>query len=413
MRHAERLPHEALSQRVDEVVQSILFFVLGFLCAGFLALLVAPAVWRRAVALTSRRIEGSAPLTRAEIAAEKDQVRAAFAMEARRLEMTAEALQDKAAGQAVEIGRLGQQLAAAAAGNARKDEAIAALEARAAALEAGIGEREEKLAQLAGDLAGAEKLIERRGGEMDKLGQMYDEASFLASSRQIELVAREAELEKLAADMLALRNQRKEAEARSREIVAESRTAREALKAEQKRVADLDKRIERLLGVVAEREERLERRERELVRLREKLKGAPSARVGTQAAGAKAVAAPPRASEIDRATARLDAGRARLEARLEKLADESRKATEGAARNGSGRGERPGEGREGAELRNELADLAAEAVHLAALRDGPASPILKALAADEGRAAPAADGRRRAVSLAERVRALQKATPAG
>ena len=34
------------------MIQSILFFALGFLCAGFLALMVAPAVWRRAVRLT-------------------------------------------------------------------------------------------------------------------------------------------------------------------------------------------------------------------------------------------------------------------------------------------------------------------------------------------------------------------------
>ncbi|RUW48093.1 hypothetical protein EOA36_21490, partial [Mesorhizobium sp. M8A.F.Ca.ET.021.01.1.1] len=61
------------------MVQSVLFFALGFLCAGFLALMVAPAVWRRAVALTRRRIEASIPLTQAEIQADKDRVRAEYA----------------------------------------------------------------------------------------------------------------------------------------------------------------------------------------------------------------------------------------------------------------------------------------------------------------------------------------------
>ncbi|RWX60080.1 hypothetical protein EN780_32935, partial [Mesorhizobium sp. M4B.F.Ca.ET.089.01.1.1] len=70
------------------MVQSILFFALGFLCAGFLALLIAPAIWRRAVALTRRRVEASMPLTLAEIQANKDQVRAEFAMSTRRLEMS-------------------------------------------------------------------------------------------------------------------------------------------------------------------------------------------------------------------------------------------------------------------------------------------------------------------------------------
>lgn len=257
------------------VVQSILFFILGFLCAGFLALLVAPSIWRRAVALTRRRIEGSIPLTQAEISV-NNQLRAGFAMEARRLEMTIAGLQQKAAGQAVDIGRIGEQLTLAQSEGVQKNETIAALEGRIGALDAEIGQRDEKIGQLGANLAEAGKLIDRRAEDMEKLGQLYDEASFLASNRQIELVARESEIEKLASDMLALRNQRKEMEARSQGILAESRTAQEALRVEQKRVADLDKRIETALGVVADREDKLERREKELARLREKLKGGGS-----------------------------------------------------------------------------------------------------------------------------------------
>ena len=87
------------------MVQSVLFFALGFLCAGFLALIVAPAVWQRAVALTRRRIEASIPLTQAEIQADKDRVRAEYAMATRRLEMNVKALREKAAEQLVEINR--------------------------------------------------------------------------------------------------------------------------------------------------------------------------------------------------------------------------------------------------------------------------------------------------------------------
>ena len=69
------------------MVQSVLFFVLGFLCAGFLALMVAPAIWRRAVALTRKRIEGSIPLTQTEIQADKDRIRAEYAKSTRRLKL--------------------------------------------------------------------------------------------------------------------------------------------------------------------------------------------------------------------------------------------------------------------------------------------------------------------------------------
>jgi hypothetical protein len=44
--------------------------------AGLLALMVAPAIWRRAARLTRSRIEKSVPLTLSEIQADKDQLRA-------------------------------------------------------------------------------------------------------------------------------------------------------------------------------------------------------------------------------------------------------------------------------------------------------------------------------------------------
>jgi chromosome segregation ATPase len=254
---------------------------------------------------------------------------------------------------------------------------------------------------------------------------LYDEASFLSSNRQIELVARESEIDKLASDMLAMRNQRKEIEAQSQAIVAESRTAREALRVEQKRVADLDKRIERLLSVVADREDKLERREKELARLREKLKGGgtgarsaaepakrpePAVRVDAVAPAQSAAAIP--AGAIDKAVAKVNSDRERLEERLARFGGQNRKATGGAAgemaRNGLANGNR----QESAELREQMADLAAEVVHLTGMRDGPSSPIAKALARDEGQAATG-EGRGRATSLADRVRALQKTTPAG
>ena len=405
------------------VVQSILFFILGFLCAGFLALLVAPSIWRRAVALTRRRIEGSIPLTQAEITADKDQLRAGFAMEARRLEMTIAGLQQKAAGQAVDIGRIGEQLTAAQSEGVQKNETIAALEGRIGALDAEIGQREQKIGQLVANLAEAEKLIDRRAEEVEKLGQLYDEASFLSSNRQIELVARESEVEKLASDMLALRNQRKEIEAQSQAIIAESRTAREALRVEQKRVADLEKRIERLLSVVADREDKLERREKELARLREKLKGVGSvARSSTEAAkrplpAVRADAGAPTKSavasgEIDKAVAKVNSDRERLEERLARFGGQSRKSSGGSAADVARNGLANGNRQESAELREQMADLAAEVVHLTGMRDGPSSPIAKALAREEGQAA-AGEGRGRATSLADRVRALQKTTPAG
>ncbi|TIM43065.1 MAG: hypothetical protein E5Y69_11165, partial [Mesorhizobium sp.] len=112
------------------MVQSVLFFVLGFLCAGFLALMIAPAIWRRAVMLTRKRVEGSMPLTLAEIQAEKDRIRAEFAMSTRRLEMTVKSLREKSAEQLVEIGRGREALKELAVERKDKEQALSELEAK-------------------------------------------------------------------------------------------------------------------------------------------------------------------------------------------------------------------------------------------------------------------------------------------
>lgn len=326
------------------MLQSILFFVLGVLACSFVVTLFAPAAWRRASRLTRRRIEATLPLTRAEIQAEKDGVRAEFAMAARRLEMEIQALREKAATQMVEIQRGEQAAGQVRARQEAKEAALAESEARNSELRAELGQRESQLRQLAQSLAEAEKMVESRAGELEKLGQMYDEASFSSSNRQIELVARESELEKLKQDIAALRAGRKEADHRQQVALSESRAARDAAKAEKKRSADLDKKLERLLATLADREDKLDRRERELARLREQHNGGGAANGTTMHAGDAA-------------------------------------------------------------MREEMQKLAAKVVDLVIRLEGPASPAAKALAVPSAGAAPSST---LPASLAERVKALQK-----
>ena len=82
-----------------------MYFALGLLAAGLVALLVTPAIWRRATRLTRARIEAAVPMTRAEIEAEKDQLRAGFAISNRRLEMDTGRLKEKLAEEIIEVSR--------------------------------------------------------------------------------------------------------------------------------------------------------------------------------------------------------------------------------------------------------------------------------------------------------------------
>ncbi|AZO28263.1 hypothetical protein [Mesorhizobium sp. M1B.F.Ca.ET.045.04.1.1] len=379
------------------MVQSILFFALGFLCAVFLVSLIAPAIWRRAVVLTRRRLEASMPLTPAEILAEKDRVRAEFAMNTRRLEMNIKSLKEKAAEQLVEIGRGREALKGLAVETKDKNQALSDLQARNAELR----QREEELHKLSEKLAQTERSLEKRALELQKLEQMYDDASFSSSNRQIELVARESELDKLANDIAVLRSQRKEADRRNQEIAAEGKAARDALKAEKKRAAELDKKVERLLATLADREERLDRREKELARMRERLKQGAEANGGTHQTG--------EVEGIDKAIAKLEGDRERLEARLTSLARENKRLKTDLATLETARPEQASDARRaGTALREQMNELAAEVVNLTMKLDGPDSPILKALATPRDGQQGAGE---RGISLADRVRALQKADP--
>src|SRR5947207_13672216 len=82
-----------------------MFFALGFLAASLVALILLSAVWHRAVRLTTKRIEGAIPVSMAEIQADKDQLRAEFAMSTRRMETSVEQLKLKTTEQFAEIGR--------------------------------------------------------------------------------------------------------------------------------------------------------------------------------------------------------------------------------------------------------------------------------------------------------------------
>src|SRR5688572_4403933 len=86
-------------------IESIMYFALGVLAAGLLGLIVMPAVWQRAVRLTKKRIEAATPITMAEFRADKDQLRAEFALSTRRLEMNVEALRRRLADQLRDMNR--------------------------------------------------------------------------------------------------------------------------------------------------------------------------------------------------------------------------------------------------------------------------------------------------------------------
>ena len=87
------------------MIESIMYFGIGFLLATLVAVALIPLVHSRAVRLTRRRLQHSIPQSMAEIQADKDALRAEFAMSLRSLEITADELKNKHTTALAELGR--------------------------------------------------------------------------------------------------------------------------------------------------------------------------------------------------------------------------------------------------------------------------------------------------------------------
>lgn len=82
-----------------------MFLALGFLAASLLWLLAAPGFWSRAVRLTTERLRESMPLSEAEIRADKDRMRAEYALKIHHQQVELDETKLAAARQLIELNR--------------------------------------------------------------------------------------------------------------------------------------------------------------------------------------------------------------------------------------------------------------------------------------------------------------------
>src|SRR5215469_2226517 len=127
------------------MIEPIMFFGIGFLAAALIGLVVVPLVHTRAVRLTVRRLEAATPLSMAEIQADKDQLRAEFAISTRRLEMSVEQLKARSTTQLGELGKKTEAIAMLRQELGEKSAAMAAMEAHLKALHDKVAATEEEL----------------------------------------------------------------------------------------------------------------------------------------------------------------------------------------------------------------------------------------------------------------------------
>ena len=151
------------------MIEPVMYFGIGFLVAALLGLLFVPLVHNRAVRLTMRRLEAATPLSIAEIRADKDQLRAEFAMSTRRLEMSVAQMKTKTTTQLAELGKKTDAINQLKKELGEKTATIFALEARDKTLREQLRATEEEFGIKSGALREAERTLADKEAELVKL----------------------------------------------------------------------------------------------------------------------------------------------------------------------------------------------------------------------------------------------------
>lgn len=414
------------------MIEQIMFFVLGFFAACLLTLFVAHAVWRRAVRLTTKRVQAALPVSLAEIKADRDQLRAEFAMAARKLEISVEQLKARGHLQLVDITRKNEQLRLLLDEVKKRSDTITAMEERerqlrneCLAAETAFGDATRSLKEAEERLSAAHQKLNER--ERDNV-----EAQSLAHTRQVEIAALQANLAHLESivddtkrslsDSTAAFTARQETLDQARSELQAALSHRSSMEEKMNSaLAELQEQTGRLgvaqtslsddsdgLQKLIDEAKRLAARVNELMSERETLDKELSKRLGEAEA---------RYDILSKEFDTFRAEKAALEVRLgavhserEELAGRLHMLENGAASNW----ER--ERMENAMLRERMNDLAAEISALSITLEGDATPIRKVIASTQADLQADAISRptgmtgsdgQQTVSLAERIRVLQ------
>ena len=178
------------------MIQSIMLAAMGFIAASLMAVLVAPAFWSRAVRLTNQRLRHALPLSEQEIRADKDLLRAEYALKVHQLEREIDQARLAAHRQQIEINRRDIEIRRTSEDLSRSEAGLSEHRNARTVLEQTVGER---IPILERSLADARAVLETRDIAINDLQSTADrQAAALEDGRAI-LTQRALEVQRLQA----------------------------------------------------------------------------------------------------------------------------------------------------------------------------------------------------------------------
>ena len=380
------------------MIEPVMYFGIGFLVAALLGLLFVPLVHNRAVRLTMRRLEAATPLSIAEIRADKDQLRAEFAMSTRRLEMSVAQMKTKTTSQLAELGKKSDAINQLKKELGEKTATIFAIEARDKTQREQLRTTEEEFQLKNSALREVERTLADKEAELVKLVAELGEHSIASDSQRVELAALRTQVEAMKVGVadyertvkdveLRLNRERSDAEATAAELAA----AREKLGSLGERTTELErqlllqtteaevlhKRVQELESKLGDQGRALAERDYQIEKLRNDAEAARQTETDLRSelasvGGRSSIASDKFRSDIKQLEAQLalaveERNKLQRELSIMKRDAESTWASERV---------------ENALLRERINDVAAEVARLTAALEGPGSTIVSMLAVD-------------------------------
>ncbi|GEO85628.1 MULTISPECIES: hypothetical protein [Alphaproteobacteria] len=379
------------------MIEYALLFGLGFLAAALIAMLVAPAVHRRIVLYTENRLKATMPLSPQEIRAQKDMARAVYAAENARTMQ--ELLREREASVSLQIsnGTLVKEASRLLGENQDLKAQIHDMSVEAADSRSKFRRTEIDATNLKEALRRTEESAVAKDLEITALVKRIERMLSDIDNLKIERTTRETEIENLKMRVQALRDEREELRRETRLVTKRAKDAEIRLAQEEHKVLRLDDRLAQAMAEGVDKEALLERRTREIARLKTGVKSA-NAQVRAAVKALRAANLPvPDFKEIAVAE-QEEASPAPIAAAVtadlaEELRHRHTALTERLIKAKTGANDKA--------LREEIADIAAKMIVLTAANEGEKSPIPELLRANSTR------GAGKELTLAERVLAIE------
>ncbi|MHA1546807.1 MAG: hypothetical protein ACTSUY_10380, partial [Alphaproteobacteria bacterium] len=190
------------------MAEPIMTFALGFLLAALIALTIAIPFWRRAVQITKKRLLAVTPQSSVDVGADRDHLRADFAMSTRKLERSIGALRDKSHAQALQIAERGkdtrllkQELSEKSKAAGQHKTEVDTLSQSLATTQAKLTDREDEITGLKEKATKIETLVARQAGTIKDAKAQVEASAKEAIALAKTIKTTSTALEKAQADI--------------------------------------------------------------------------------------------------------------------------------------------------------------------------------------------------------------------